>query len=250
MRVHHQLLVADEVERAVGVGLAVGRGDVHLAQVVGQAAQHGQPDRRDVAAAGGHQRAVERHRGHRVVVGLRARGLGGGQQQLDDRVERQERGLARQAGAVRAQHGGERGIALQQLVERVQQRDRGDAVLRHQATFERLAQLAVEQFALQRSRHRLVAGPQLDAGDVEDVGGRDDAFGLAGLQDGGQRVRVGAVEGGVGLGQGRHGGGFGSFISPSSARRGGDQGGGSGKYPCNCGASPRFASARAVAGRL
>ena len=34
VRVHDQLLVADEVERAVGVGLAVRRRDVHLAQVV------------------------------------------------------------------------------------------------------------------------------------------------------------------------------------------------------------------------
>ena len=100
MRVHDQLLVADEVERAVGVGLAVRRRDVHLAQVVRQPAQHGQADRRDVAAVGGHQRAIEGHRGDGVVVGLRTRGLGGGEQELHHRMERQVGGLAREACAV------------------------------------------------------------------------------------------------------------------------------------------------------
>ncbi len=224
VRVHHQLLVAHEVERAVGIGLAVRRGDVHLAEIVRQAAQHGQADSRDVAAAGRHERAIESHGGDRVAVGLGTGGLGRRQQQLHHRMQRQVGCLAREARAVRAQHGRERRVGLEQLVEGIQQRDRRDAVLRHQAALERLAQLAIEQLALQRGGHRLVAGPQLDAGDVEDVGRRDDPLGLARLQDGGQRVRVGAPERSVVVGQGRHGGGFGSFVSPSSAAGAGDQG--------------------------
>jgi hypothetical protein len=149
-----------------------------------------------------HQRAGQCHRLHRVVEGFGARGLAGGQQQLRHRMQRQVGHLLHDARRTGPQHRGQRRATVQQLPGRGQQRLRGDAVLGHQAGFERVAQLAVEQLALQRGRYRLVACPQLDALQVEDVARGDDALRLAGLEDGGQRVRVGGVEGGGGCGGG------------------------------------------------
>ncbi len=69
------VLVADEVEAAVGIGLAVARVDVHLAQVVQQTAQHRQAQLCGRAAMGDHQRTAQRHRLHGMVERFGAGGL-------------------------------------------------------------------------------------------------------------------------------------------------------------------------------
>jgi len=139
--------------------------------------------------------APERHRLHGVVERFGTRGLAGRQQQLHHRVHRQPRNLRDQLGRMRTQHHRQRRVALDQRLRRLGQRLFGHAVFGEQTALERIAQLAIEQLALQRAGHRLVARPQLGAADVEDVARGDDALGLAGLEDRGQCVLVGAREG-------------------------------------------------------
>ena len=50
VRVHHELLVAQDIELAIGIGFTIAWVDVHLAQVVQQTAQHGDADLRRLAA--------------------------------------------------------------------------------------------------------------------------------------------------------------------------------------------------------
>ena len=67
MRMDDELLIALQVERAVGIGLAELRVDVHLAEVMQQAAHHRDAQGLRVAAMRHHHCAVQDHRLHRVV---------------------------------------------------------------------------------------------------------------------------------------------------------------------------------------
>jgi hypothetical protein len=109
------------------------------------------------------QRAGERHRLHRVVVGVGPRRLSGREHQLRHRMQRQVCRRVQQLVGAGHEQRGQRAVVREQRLDRLHQRARGDAVLGVQAAFERMAQLPVEQLALQRDRHRLVARPQLRA---------------------------------------------------------------------------------------
>ncbi len=67
----------------------------------------------------------------------------------------------------------------------------GDAVFGHQAGLYGVAQLALQQALLQRGRHGLAFGPELEPAHIHDVLRSNDGVSLAGRNDGLQEVGVG-----------------------------------------------------------
>ena len=194
MRMNHQLLVTGKVQIAVGLSFTVLRADVHLAHIVQQTAEQRQAHRGVVSTSCSHQGPVQSHCGHSMGVVFRPRGLRGCEQELGYGVQSQPFDQGAQTLGMGLQQREQRRAAAQQLLERKRQARGADAIFRHQTGFQRLTQLTVQQLALQRGGHGLVASPKLYAGNVVDVGGGNDPAGFARLQNGGQSVGVGFTE--------------------------------------------------------
>lgn len=194
MGVHHELPVGVDIERGGGVGLAIFGRDVHLADVVQQPSGHGLADEAFVATPRVHERASHGHGFQRVREGRGACGFDGAEQQLHHGMQADAGHAVHQGGHVGAQQRAEHAFGVNEAGQGLFQAGGCDPVLGDQAGFQRFAQGAVHQLALQVRRDGLVACPEFHPVDVEDVAGGDDRPGLAGFQDGGQGVGVGDLE--------------------------------------------------------